>query len=137
MSRYHDPVQQLLSLPEIKRSTVGFHLAWSIGFVVLGTIFIAVALGSSSNAEAVCRPGVDCSAAAGASRALTLALIPFGLLFLLALSIGGAFMIRHRLWFNRSADALRRRATGAPVVCACSSARGTRTTPGTNGSTSS
>lgn len=117
MSRYLDPVEQMLTLPDIRQSRVAFHLSWSIGFIVLGSIFAAVtvAADSSSGSAVACAPAVDCSAAIAASRAMTLAVIPFGLLFLLALCIGGAFMIRHRLWFNRSADALRRRATGAPV----------------------
>ncbi|KTR87041.1 hypothetical protein [Leucobacter chromiiresistens] len=116
MSRYLGPAQQLATLPEIRRSNAAFHLSWSIGFVVLGAVFVAIVLGAASRAGATCSPGLDCSAAVGASRALTLMMIPFGLLLLLAISLGGAFMIRHRLWFNRSADGLRRRPTGTPVV---------------------
>lgn len=115
MSRYLDPVQQLLTLPGIRQSRAGFHLSWSIGFVVLGTLFVAVALGSASATGVTCAPGLDCSAANAAGRALALAVIPFGLLFLLALCIGGAFILRHRIWFNRGADALRRVGTGTPV----------------------
>ncbi|MBS3182665.1 hypothetical protein [Leucobacter manosquensis] len=114
MSRYLDPVEQMLTLPDVRQSRTAFHLSWSIGFVVLGTIVVGVVLRAASASEVTCAPGADCSTMVGASRALTLALLPFGLLFVLALSIGGAYMIRHRLWFNRSADSLRR-LTGAPV----------------------
>lgn len=115
MSGYLDPVPQMLTLPDIRRSSASFHLSWSIGFVVLGAIFVTATLGAGSASDISCAPGANCAAAAGASRALTLMMIPFGLLVILGLSFGGAFMIRHRMWFNRGADELRRRPTGARV----------------------
>lgn len=126
MSRYLDPVEQMLTLPDIRRSRAEFHLTWSIGFVVLGTIVVGVALRAASAPEVTCAPGVDCSAMVGASRALTLAFLPFGVLFVLALSIGGAYMIRHRLWFNRSADSPRCSSSGSrsgttSATCTCTS----------------